>query len=55
MTFAEALPMLRDGKSLSEVQRIAEKRKAMAKLPNVVNLAEVRAKRALKREAERQA
>ncbi len=48
MTLAEALPMLRNGKSLSEVERIAEKRKAEAKPPNVVSLAEARAKMAAK-------
>ena len=45
MTLTEALPMLINGLSLEELQRIAEKKKAEAKPDNVVHLSEFRAKR----------
>ena len=45
MTLTEALPMLRNGMSLDELRKIAEKKKAEAKPDNVVNLSQFRAKR----------
>ena len=43
MTLTEALPMLKDGLSLADLQAIAEKKRTDARPSNVVSLSAVRA------------
>lgn len=43
MTLTEALPMMKNGLSLHQLQKIAEKQRTTAHSSNVVSLANVRA------------
>ena len=48
MTLTEALPMMKNGLSLYQLQKIAEKQRATAQSSNVVSFADVRAMKSAK-------